>query len=139
MMRILVTMLVGFALVACTGKDDHGNGHDHGAEGEGHEDHAASHGGELVEFGKHEGHIEVVHEEETGTVRIWVSDGEMKPLSLDGAPTLSFTANGAPKQITATGSGSEWSFTDDSLKGEPENARFKLVAKGKPFTPSWEH
>jgi len=134
MMRILVTMLIGLALAACNGKDDHD--HEHEAD---HEDHSAQHGGDLLEFGKHEGHVEVVHEDETGTVKIWIYDGEMKPLSLDGAPTLSFTADGAPKQMTATGSGSEWTFTDESLKGEPEKARFKLVAKGKPFTPAWEH
>ncbi len=143
MMRILVTMLIGLALVACGGKDDHDHahddGHDHGAEDAHHEDHSAQHGGELLEFGKHEGHVEVVHEDETGTVRIWIYDGEMKPLNLDGAPTLSFLADGASKQLTAAGSGSEWTFTDVSLKGEPEKARFKLVAKGKPFTPPWEH
>ena len=132
-----VTALL-FAFAAC-GREEHDHEHDGEEEAHEHEEHAAEHGGDLVEFGNHEGHLEVKIDHDTGTMTVWVYDGEMKALALDSAPVLNFTAGGAPKQIEGKGKGSEWTFTDDALKGEPENVRFKLVAGGRPYTPSWEH
>ena len=138
-MRFLaLTVSLAVALAAC-GKDDHDD-HDHDdGNGCGHEEHEARHGGHLIEFGSHEGHVEVKIDHDAGTVTMWVYDDEMNDLALDGAPVMNFTGADGPVQVEGKGSGASWTFTHGALKGEPENARFKLVANGKPYTPKWEH
>lgn len=133
--RPSLTIAIALALVACGGEEEGHEGHGEA----GHEAHEARRGGTLVEFGDHEGHVEVKHDDAAGKVSIWVYDAEMNELALDGAPVLNFTGPDGPCQVEGKGEGAAWTFEHEDLKGEPGNARFKLVAGGRPYTPSWEH
>ena len=132
-MKFLIPIIC-VALVACS-KDE--------AEpagcGDAHEAHDAQHSGLLLEFGNHDGHLEVVVDHATGAVTLYVYDHEMKDMDLDKAPVLIFSSDGTPHQVTGEGEGGLWTFTHDALKGEPEGARFRVHAGGKKFNADWAH
>jgi hypothetical protein len=48
---------------------------DHDHEGHGH-DHEAPHGGTLIALGDHFAHLEIIHDATTGTITVYVLDGE---------------------------------------------------------------
>jgi len=131
--------LVAAALVACGDaghdeKDGH-DGHDHDAHA-----HEAPHGGTLAELGAHEGFAEFKHDESAGTVTIWVYLGEeMTATKPAEAPVLNLKTKDGPKSLTAKAMGDAWVFTDSSLKGEPEGARFRIVVGGRTYSPEMAH
>ncbi len=73
--------------------DDHA-GHAHPSEG--------PHHGDLVELGNEEFHGEVVHDEEHGTVEIYILDGSAtKQVAIDAQElTINVTHDGKPEQFT---------------------------------------
>lgn len=100
------------------------------------------HGGELIELGDHVAHLEIVHDENAGTIALYVLDADLKPTALAEAPVLNLPISSGPKQVTATaraGSNSEWLFSDPVLKGEPEGARLRIVLDGVTYTPELPH
>ncbi len=105
----------------------------------------AAHGpndGELIELGDHVAHLEVVHDEDEGTILLYALDADLKPTTLTKAPVLNLQTSSGPKQLTATargGSQSEWQFSDASLKGEPEGVRLRVVLDGVTYTPDLPH
>lgn len=100
------------------------------------------HDGELIELGDHVAHLEVVHDEDAGTLVLYPLDADLKPTTLTKAPVLNLQTSAGPKQLTATargGSQSEWQFKDASLKDEPEGARLRVVLGGVTYTPDLPH
>ena len=112
-------------------------GHDHAEhEGEDHADHKAEghdehgkkgpNGGELLEVGKGIAEIEVIHNEETGDVKVFVfKEGGKEQLSLTTPPRINLTTDSGRKQIKTTPVGNAenshaFSITDDLLKGHVE-------------------
>ena len=135
-MKTLIPIIC-FALVACSKEETGSTGC--GGCGDAHEARDAKHGGLLIEFGNHDGLLEVVVDHATGAVTLYVYDHEMADMSLDKAPVLIFASDDTPHQVTGEGEGGLWTFTHDGLQGEPEGARFRITAGGKTFNADWAH
>ena len=77
--------------------DDH-SGHDHGTHAHPSE---GPHHGDLVELGNEEYHAEVVHDEEHGSVTIYILDGSAtKQVAIDATElTINVTHDGQPEQF----------------------------------------
>lgn len=75
------------------GHDDH-EGHGHPSEG--------PHHGDLVELGNEEYHAEVVHDEDQGTLEIYILDGgATKQVAIDAKElTINVSHDGKPEQFT---------------------------------------
>jgi hypothetical protein len=92
-------------------------------------DHESKHGGTVLELGEHEGHLEVVHDRAAGTLRAYVSDGDMTPVASE-APVVNLVKGAV--QITMTplsGAGPKaeaWTATHDGLKVEALEGRVRL-------------
>jgi hypothetical protein len=105
-------------------------------------DHEARHGGTVLELGEHEGHLEVVHDEATGTLTAYVSDAEMKPVASE-APVVNLVKGAV--QITMTplsGAGPKadaWKATHDGLKVEPLEGRVRLKIGDRTYQAPLEH
>lgn len=86
-------------------------------------------------------HLEVLHDEEAGTITMYALSADLAPTELASAPVLNLIVGGGPKQIEATGGGpsAEWVFSDPALKGEPEGARLRVVLDGVTYTPDLPH
>lgn len=136
----LILALMCILLTSCDQEkahDDH-KGHNH-AEHEGHDhdsheghDHGDDHamdgpnGGELLKVGKGIAEIEVIHNEETGKVDVYVyKSGGQEKLFLENEPRLNLTLDSGRKQLKTTAVGDSgkshaFSITDDLLKGHVE-------------------
>lgn len=126
-------------LVAACGKDGHDD-HDQGAHAEGaREEHAARNGGELLELGAHEGHVEAKFDHSNGVLAVWLWNDEMKPWTADQPPVINFTVDGKPISLRGEGEGAEWMFRHEALKREPENMRLRVAAGGATYQAVWEH
>ncbi|MBL8829123.1 MAG: hypothetical protein JNM18_19225 [Planctomycetaceae bacterium] len=98
---LVVIVMIGFSVVGCGGPagstaakhDDHGHAHDHPSQG--------PHAGELIELGKEEYHAELIHDDATHTITIYVLDGAAKA----GVPieatelALNLLVEGKPQQF----------------------------------------
>ncbi len=139
--------------------DDHGEGgHQHGPEGG--DDHAGGrghghssvgpHGGQILEFGSADYHAELVHDEPSGSVTVYVLDSRAAKASpVEGAElTVNVRGDGGAKQYRLTANpdagetdGRSSRFTtDDAALGEAlhAGAEARLVAKigGRSYTAS---
>lgn len=136
-------LFLAIGLTGCGKKDEQPAGKPKDAHE--HDQHAAPHGGELVELAGGTVHVEFVHSESAGTLMVHVLDGSMKPLKITEAPVLNLKAAGGPKQITGvaaaggTAGASEWSFKDDALKAHPEGASLRVTIAGKTYSPELPH
>ncbi|MCC7140021.1 MAG: hypothetical protein IT460_16495 [Planctomycetes bacterium] len=149
-MRVPSLFLIAIAasLAAC-GKDDapgkaaSGSGLPVATEpaAEEHE-HKGRHGGELLELGEHEGHVEIVHEESTGTITAYVSDADMKPIAVE-APVINLTKGAVQVSMTPlSGSGPKtdaWKATHEGLKIEPLDGRIRVKIGDRTYQVSLEH
>ncbi|MEM8884327.1 MAG: hypothetical protein AAGD14_09675 [Planctomycetota bacterium] len=135
-MTRLMTALLAATLLAC---GDHGHGHDHGHGSHDHH-HDPKHGGHLTELGAHEGFLETKLDHAAGTLTIWIYLGEeMIDTQPAREPVLNLKTKDGPKSLTAKREGDHWVFRDDALKSDPEEARFRIVAGGKTYTPELVH
>ncbi|MFT5302976.1 MAG: hypothetical protein ACI814_003793 [Mariniblastus sp.] len=122
--------------------DDHG--HDHAAV-----DHAAKHGGHLIEMGHgHAYHAELVDNHETESVTVYMMDADMAPLTVGQASiSLVLTADGATESFelmaSQPGGSAEFSSNDEKMTAmlDKEGATGKLRANidGKPISGSFTH
>ena len=139
-MKLAWMMIPALAIFGACGNDE--DAHDHSKDGAGgHAEHGPN-GGELIELGDHVAHLEVIHDEDAGTVTLYALDAKLKPKPLSQAPVLNLPTDAAPKQVVATAQGdsnSEWLFSDPALKGEPEGARLRVVMDGVTYTPDLPH
>ncbi len=125
------------ALVACDQGEAPGDAApEQGTEEPAAHDHSgdAKHGGAMVEVGEHDALLEVVHDEDAGVVRVWVTDFGGAELKLDAEPLLNITTDGAPVQVEGTIEDAAWTFRDEVLKGHAK-ARLRLAVGGKTFNP----
>jgi len=157
----LVAVLASGALVGCSGtspinanshatdRDHHeSDGHDHAHPAEG------PHHGQLIELGKEEYHAELMHDEASRTVAIYVLDNEAKNavpieakevtvnLVVGGKPSQ-FTLSAAPQESDPAGKASRFQLADeklcDGLDAEGTTGRLNLEIAGKPFTGEVAH
>lgn len=116
--------------------DDH-DGHDHSAHAHASE---GPHQGALIELGNEEYHAELVHDEETGSVTIYVLDAAAsEPIPIDSIDiTINVKHDGKPEQFKLAaspdatdpqGKSSRFVSTDAELGGhlDEEGAEPKLV------------
>jgi hypothetical protein len=142
MKTIAMLLIASIALLsACGNAEDPKANKKVPAKHSSHDEHGP-HGGELIELGQHEAHLEVVHDDAAGTITLYALDANLKPIALAKGPVLNFNASSGPKQLVATavrGSSTEWIFSDPSLRDEPEGARLVVVLNGITYTPELPH
>ena len=118
MIKIAVAIMALFFTVSVNAEE---KGHDH----EKHEKKGPN-GGEILEVGKEVAEIEVLHNEKTGTLKIYVfKEGAKEKLLLESAPRVNLTLKEGRKQLkTKAVDGAEkshsFTVTNELLKGEPE-------------------
>ena len=129
-------------------------GHDHAEhEGEDHADHKDGHdehgkegpnGGELLEVGKGIAEIEVIHNEDSGKVNVYVyKEGGQEKLLLEQPPRINLTLDSGRKQINTSAVGDAakshaFTVTDATLKGHVELA-VSLKVNDKSYTVTVHH
>ena len=131
-MRLTTIALLTTCLVFGSCKE-----HGHGGHGEDHGSHdfdPKHEGGEILYLAKkadHKPFVELVHDEQAGTLKLYGFDGHHEVLAPEKAPVLSFSETKPPKQVTAAGDGAVWVFTDDALKDHPHGVRLKIKFPGE--------
>jgi hypothetical protein len=104
--------------------------------------HDGRHGGHVVELGAHEGHLEIVHDEATGTLTAYVYDADMSPVDAE-APVVNLTEGAVQVAMTpVTGAGpraNAWRAVHEALKAEPLEGRVRLKVGDKTYQASLEH
>ncbi len=120
---------------ACAWAEDHG--HDHPK---------APHGGVLLEVGKEEAHLEVVHDEKAGKVTLYVLGKDAKtPVAIAAAPKLNLKLEAGPKQFETKavepkdGAASQFEATDDALKVHGLTGRVALTIGEKKYNVELKH
>jgi len=98
---------------ADSGHDHGGHGHDHPSEG--------PHHGSLVELGGEEYHAEFVHDEETGTVTVYVLDGAAKEVVPIEATEISIN-------LKHDGQGEQFKLAASPDEGDPEGQSSRFVS-----------
>lgn len=125
---LALTATLGLSLVGCGGEakktdkpktEEHG--HDHGA-GE-HAEHGP-HEGQLIELGKEEYHAELVHDDKTHTITIYLLDGKAKEaVTSDAAElTINLVVDGKPEQFALPA-------TPQDGEAAGKVSRFQLVSE----------
>lgn len=127
-----------------TAKSDHGHEHDAG----GHPTEGPHHG-VLVELGKEEYHAEVVHDDKTETVTVYLLDGSAEKIVTTEATevTINVKHDGKPEQFKlpaqpeasdAPGSSSRFLLKDkeliEHLDEKGATATLQITVKGNPFS-----
>ena len=146
-----------------------GDGHDHGEEaghfeGDGH-DHGEGaahahptegpHDGHLIELGNEEYHAELLHDESTNTVTVYLLDAAGKqPVAIPQSEILlqlfqegqfvKYPLKAIPGPAGADGAALQFHIVDaglcDSLSHEEEiSGRLQVMIDGKPYTGTVEH
>lgn len=119
MIKFVIALMV--LLFTVNAEEKGHEGHDHAEHGK-----KGPNGGEILEVGKEIAEIEVIHDEKSGTIKVFVfKEGAKEKLLLDKAPRLNLTLKDGRKQLkTKAIDGAEkshsFSVTDVLLKGEPE-------------------
>ncbi|MGE3424777.1 MAG: hypothetical protein AB7N24_22230 [Dehalococcoidia bacterium] len=144
-MRIAILILAPFLLTllgACN--SDEGKHHDEPAEASGHADEGPN-GGHLLEVGSHVAHLEVIHDEGTGTITLHVLGSDAKtPFPIAKPPQLKLITDAGPRSLAMKSKGragaesSTFSVTDPVLRNELEG-RVSIEIAGKIYNPDLEH
>ena len=134
---LILTFAAALAFAGC-GKDEPTKG---GAKGVPEDDHhKPPNGGEVLELGAEEGHLEVMHDHDGGNITVWVFGSDFKkPLSVE-RPTVMIQTKAGPAEVTlapvdakADGTAHQWKGQSDNLKVDPWDGRISLKIGGKPF------
>lgn len=126
--------------------DGHDHAHEHPSEG--------PHHGQLIELGEEEYHAELIHDDATHTVTIYLLDSKGK----DSVPvaeteiTLNLVAGGTPAQFKLpavpqstdpSGRASKFELSNEqmctALDDEKSKGRLNVTIEGKPFSGAIEH
>lgn len=134
---------------AATDEHHAGDGHDHG-------EHASEgpHHGHLIELGKEEYHAELVHDDATKSVTVYLLDGSAKAsvaipeqevvlnLSVNGKP-MQFKLPGTPQPTDPQGQCSKFSIVNEelleALESPKTTGRLNITIKNQPFSGTIEH
>jgi hypothetical protein len=148
----------GAAPAGTAGADDHG---DH-AHGEGvehaHDEHVhpteGPHHGKLVELGNESYHAEVVHDDESGTLMVYLLDSAAKNAVYSeaseivinirkGDQPLQFKPGGLKKDGQPEGKFSEYSLVEPellkALQDKASTAKLSITIDGKPYSGEIPH
>jgi hypothetical protein len=128
---LVLALIAPFALAACPSKDKEEKGE------EGHH-HNAPHGGEVLELGKEEGHLEMMHDHTGGTVVVYVYGTSFeKPLHVP-MPVITIQMGGKDVNVPLTavdpkadGTAHQWKGGHDGLKTDPWLGRIDVMINGK--------
>ncbi len=139
------------------GEVDPHAGHDHSSGGadehEGHDhaesDHAAKHGGHLIELGRnHEYHAELVDDHTTESITVYMMDGDMESLTVNQA-SISLVLTAGDKTETfelmasQPGGSSQFASSDakmmEMIEGEEVKGKLRVTIDGKPFSGAFDH
>jgi hypothetical protein len=132
---IAFALLCGLSLAACPAKEEKKGG------GEEAHEHKAPHGGEVLELGNEEGHLEMIHDHDGGKVTVYVfSTGFDKPISV-AKPTITIQqkdGTSADVPLTAVepkadGTAHQWKGEHAALKSDPWDGRIRLQIAGKNY------
>jgi len=156
--RILTTVLLGGALFCfgCMNKPsvqseahsdhDHHHAHEHPSTG--------PHDGHLIELGKEEYHAELIHDDDSKSVTIYLLDSHVQQAISTDAPELmlnlvinerplQFKLTPSPADMDTEGKASCFASSDEQLLAalESENAfgRLNITINGKPYSGVVEH
>lgn len=131
-----------------------GDGHaDHDAHATGHPE-AGPHNGHLIELGKEEYHAELLHDDATHTITLYMLDGSAKKmvpvaekdltvnLVVEGKPTQ-FKIPATPQPDDPSGQSSRFELVDEtlckSLDDPKSKARLVVTIDGKQFSGDMAH
>lgn len=157
-LRALATIAVALTIGVTMGCGGHhaeteehhaGDGHDHG-------EHASEgpHHGHLIELGKEEYHAELVHDEATKRVTIYLLDGSAKASVAipDQEVVVNLAVNGklaqyklpaAPETTDPQGQCSRFSLVSaellEALESPKTSGRLNVTIKNQPFSGAIEH
>ena len=119
------------------GHDDHDDHDDH--EGHDHDDHEGHdhpsegpHHGSLIELGGEEYHAEFVHDEDAGTVTIYILDGAAKEAVAIDAPDIAIN-------LKHDGKGEQFKLAASPDKGDPQGKSSRFVSNDKELGEDLEH
>lgn len=143
--------LVGcLGLVGCGDKEAKPTGKPEAGGGTADAGHKAPHGGELLEFGAEEAHVELVHDAGEGKLTLYVFGSSLdKPLYV-AKPTVTLAmkdkdgkATTAEVALTSTdakpdGTGHTWTATHDGLKVDPLDGRIRFQVGDKNYQSALE-
>ena len=141
----LTTAAICALLVGCGGEAGTA-GHGHAAD----HDHAAlgPHGGHLIVLGEKEYHAELIHEETTHTVAVYLLDGDVKAIVSGGPPkiTLQIFQDGdfVDHVLVAVEEEGKYSVTDEPLcdflmHSQEVKGRVRVAIADKEFVGILEH
>jgi hypothetical protein len=141
-LAIALPLLLALALAAGCGGDEQPAPSSGGPGASGHDDHAheaGPHGGSLIVTSDHQLHVEVLHDEDAARMRLFVLDGDLKPLALEKGPVLRLVGQDGSAQVQGERDAEgAWVFDHALLAGEPEGS-ILVTAGGKTWTPRLEH
>lgn len=142
-MKTLATTFLALLLPAC-GNDAAGSAGDHPDEGPSHE---GTHGGTIVDLSGGAGHLEVVHDEEAGTVTLYVLGAEdtTTPMPIAGTPELRLMTEDGQKIVKTEprdptdGKAAVFRAEDPALKVHELKGRIALAIEGVEHNPDIPH
>lgn len=122
---------------AAAGHDDHDEHDDHDDhEGHDHDDHGHAsegpHHGSLIELGGEEYHAEFVHDEDAGTVTIYILDGAAKEAVAIDSPDIAIN-------LKHDGKGEQFKLAASPDKGDPQGKSSRFVSTDKELGEDLEH
>lgn len=131
-----LALLASLALAGCGAKDDKTPA----APPAGDDHHKAPHGGEVLELGNEEGHLEMLHDPDGGKVTVYVfGSGFDKPVSV-AKPTISIQTKDGPADVPLTaldakadGTAHGWKGEHAGLKTDPWDGRIRVKIDGKDY------
>ena len=148
----------GAAPAGTAGPDDHGDhvhaeGEEHAHGDHGHDEHAhpteGPHHGMLVELGNENYHAEVVHDDEAGTLKVYLLDSAAKNAVFSeaseivinikkGDQPLQFKLGGLKKDGQPEGKFSDYSLVEPellkALHDKTSTAKLSITIDGKPYS-----
>mgnify|MGYP006921593391 CR=1 FL=1 len=138
MMKSALALLSLSLLFACT-PEKKAQAPDEGAHSREH----GPHGGKVVEVGAHVAHLELLHDENAGSITIHVFGKDLQtPMALDKAPEIKLGTAEGPRVLPTKALDDEkmsFSVTDEALKKHGPQGRISLEIGAKPYNPSLPH
>jgi len=156
--RIWTTVLFSGALL-CFGCTNNPSAHsDAHTDHDDHHAHAhpstGPHDGHLIELGKEEYHAELIHDDASKSVTIYLLDGKVQQTISTDAPELmlnlvinekplQFKLTPSPGDLDAEGKASRFASCDEqllaALESENTSGRLNITINGKPYSGDVEH
>lgn len=129
-MRNRTAAILTLFLAAACGKE---KGKEAAHEEHAHAHPAAPHGGEILELGEGEYHLELIHDHEGGNVTLHVLGKDVKtPVAVE-APVINLVTKEGPVQFalvpadgSTEGKSSAWKGSHEGLKADPWDGRIRL-------------